>query len=764
MGIRTYIRGHIWVILILLGCIQALLATPPDSLDARLVGLSPYEQAGVFDELVKEYVRKDPVKAMELARQSLVNARSLQDSSLLAKALNNMGITHRFIAQYDSASFYSFLALEIGSRHVSRGELAYIYTQIGSIHRISGRMDSAEVNYSRAKAIYESIEDKGGVARVMNNLGTVYRAIGEYDKALDYYEHSLEIKETLKDRKGIAITQNNLGKVLLELNQYEESISYFTRALKTQKELKNPASIAIVLNNLGEAHLLQDKDKEAKSFFLESMELREGLGDKGGVASVIDNIGEVYMKQKDYQEALYEYVRSLEIRKMIGDSAELAKAYFNVGKANHQLGNYESGIRYLEKALGLAKKSQNSKVILGSYEMLSAAYYALNDFQKAYQYTQSYQGLNDTLLYSTERLLRELEARHKAEQREKERDLFQREYELQKEKEARSRLLLRVSIVALLLFIVIAGLLYWQAQLRKRVNQKLERKNELINRQNAQLQQINQQLASAKKIIEEQNSSLEQKVKNRTQELFRANEELVDLNREMDNFAYRASHDIRGPLARILGLCSLALSEIKDQGALMYVSLIDKVSKDMDSMLIRLLIIYQIKSVTVARRWLPLEATLMSIISEEFGMKKIVGLQIDIDKEAKVFTDKNLLKIIISNLLDNAIQFRDSSKGDNSYIRMSSEHREDHTIIRIHDNGVGIEAHIREKIFDMFFRGHQQSRGLGLGLHAARLAMRKLGGELFLDTEIKNETCFVLVLPLRSPLHFEIENEEALIT
>ena len=75
--------------------------------------------------------------------------------------------------------------------------------------------------------------------------------------------------------------------------------------------------------------------------------------------------------------------------------------------------------------------------------------------------------------------------------------------------------------------------------------------------------------------------------------------------------------------------------------------------------------------------------------------------------------------------------------------------------IEISDNGVGIRADLREKVFDMFFRGHELSQGTGLGLYIVRNTIEKLGGKIALKSEENKGTTFTIILPNNNGLFSE---------
>src|SRR5690606_13883717 len=88
----------------------------------------------------------------------------------------------------------------------------------------------------------------------------------------------------------------------------------------------------------------------------------------------------------------------------------------------------------------------------------------------------------------------------------------------------------------------------------------------------------------------------------------------------------------------------------------------------------------------------------------------------DIPKEIEIDTDKSRLRIVLSNLVANAIKYRDQQK-ETQFVRITVEKIADEIHILIEDNGIGIDSAYLERIFDMFYRAQSSIEGSGLGLY-----------------------------------------------
>jgi len=105
-----------------------------------------------------------------------------------------------------------------------------------------------------------------------------------------------------------------------------------------------------------------------------------------------------------------------------------------------------------------------------------------------------------------------------------------------------------------------------------------------------------------------------------------------------------------------------------------------------------------------------------------------------------------MIKIIIENLLENSINF--SGIAD-PYIRFRVYQTDGYVTIEMQDNGQGISLEYQERIFEMYFRGNERSKGNGLGLYIVQKAVEKLDGIVRMETVANKGTTFFVELPFR---------------
>ncbi|MTI25220.1 two-component regulator propeller domain-containing protein [Fulvivirga kasyanovii] len=261
-----------------------------------------------------------------------------------------------------------------------------------------------------------------------------------------------------------------------------------------------------------------------------------------------------------------------------------------------------------------------------------------------------------------------------------------------------------------------------------------------------------QDLEKAQKVIREQNKSLsntnillEEKVEQRT--------------RELNHLTYRSAHDLKGPISRLLGLCyacQLDLKESLDQVSpqfrpklVEYLKKMEGTAISMQQMLSRLLRIHDIKMRTPAIR----EVSLQTVIENTWRTVIVrvntaanINFQVDVASMGSIQTDPKLLSLLLENLYENAAQFADPAKGIN-YIKTEVCNQENELILKITDNGLGIDQTLTDDIFNMFVKGTTESKGVGLGLYESKIIIEKLKGSLQVDMHAQGVTVFEVRIP-----------------
>ena len=192
---------------------------------------------------------------------------------------------------------------------------------------------------------------------------------------------------------------------------------------------------------------------------------------------------------------------------------------------------------------------------------------------------------------------------------------------------------------------------------------------------------------------------------------------LKKANTEMDSFFYSTSHDLRAPIASILGLTNLAKVELKDETALRYFDMVENRVKKMDSVISDILQLARSTKSELKFQTIDFSKLLHEVIADVKFNKgaKSIHLKIEPFTSNRLVSDYNQLRIILGNLIGNAVKYHNVEQ-DDPYIAVRFQNLDAGILIEIEDNGSEIAKEHQEKIFNMFYRASTQSDGTGLGL------------------------------------------------
>ena len=232
--------------------------------------------------------------------------------------------------------------------------------------------------------------------------------------------------------------------------------------------------------------------------------------------------------------------------------------------------------------------------------------------------------------------------------------------------------------------------------------------------------------------------------------LRRQNLELTKINQELDSFVYSVSHNLRSPLHSVLGLVNIALMDDDKSNEMVnrYFEMIRKNAARLDTTLQQNLIYSRNARSEVNFSEVDLEQLIRQCFAEFKYLEgnREIKKEIDIRKQAPLYSDSYRLYTILSNLISNAIKYLDETK-DQSLIQIVATITPASAIINVRDNGIGIHPDYLPKIFNMFFRATEKKEGDGLGLYIVKEMLERLHATVSITSTLGEATDFTLTIP-----------------
>lgn len=263
--------------------------------------------------------------------------------------------------------------------------------------------------------------------------------------------------------------------------------------------------------------------------------------------------------------------------------------------------------------------------------------------------------------------------------------------------------------------------------------EKLEEANRLIMHQREELQKYN---ASLSALVEEKSF-----------QLLHANEELIKYNNELLQFSYTVSHNLRGPVARLLGLTRLMKLVDGAEEKKRMEDFVLRSSEELDEILKDLSLIIDMRNdlfrvrekILLQEEW----NRAVSLLGE--SVKSIYKLTVDFSAAPYIYGVRPMVQSIFYNLLGNAIKYQSPERKLKINV-ISFIYGNNDTVIEIQDNGLGIDLHQQKNnLFKLYKRFHSHVSGKGLGLYLVKTQLETMGGTITVESEVDQGTTFRLL-------------------
>lgn len=232
--------------------------------------------------------------------------------------------------------------------------------------------------------------------------------------------------------------------------------------------------------------------------------------------------------------------------------------------------------------------------------------------------------------------------------------------------------------------------------------------------------------------------------------LKKQNIELKKVNKELDSFVYSVSHNLRGPLASVLGLLNIIPYDDVEKSKAFHEMMRSSILR-LDQTLTEILDYSKNVHLENKNDFINFNELIDTITANLEYLRKDLPIAWDtlIEDDEPFICDRNRLSVILSNILSNAIKYRQK---DDHRISIRISVSAQNALIVIRDNGIGINKNVFPRIFDMFYRGTSLSNGAGLGLYITREVLKKLEGTIEVNSIESAGTTVSISIPNRRNL------------
>ncbi|MCB9248485.1 MAG: tetratricopeptide repeat protein [Ignavibacteriales bacterium] len=687
-----------------------------DSLRSEINISISNKKIDLLNEIAEHYLKSNIDSAIFYSQKALLLSSSIQYIDGRLYSLNKLAFAYYIKNNEEKTREYAKEALELSREMDNNLGKAQACNILGLIEWKIGAYPKAVDYYLKALDFATLAENKVEIAKSNNYLGLVYWKTGNYPKSINYFYTSLEIKQALNDNYEVALTLNNLSNIHNEIGDYQHAIQFALKALEISEQLDSKYTLGRALGNLGISYLKTKETAKALEYLERALSVKKESGEVKGLAYTLIDVGNIYFQVNKFDTAKQYYDEALSIMTSINDAHGLSIVLNKFAKILFEQKRFKDAISYLDKSNVFAKRENLKENIKENYLLYSKIYEKQGVNKLALINYKYYSELKDSLVNENiNSRIKELNINYETNKKIKENELLKQRntiqsLELEKQKQYTYVLL----IAALLGLFVIGGVILRYNYLRK-TKEITEKKNEKIEKQKLELKQ---------------------------------------LNATKDKFFSILAHDLKNPFQTILGYSSLLLtdySKMSEDERANVIEQINNVSKSSYQLLENLL--SWANTQTGRIEYSPKEYNLEKLTKETVQLVKVQAdrkfqkIEVQINSNITVSTDRNIFSTVLRNLLTNAVKF---SKINGS-ILIDAFKNEKNIQLMVEDNGSGIRPEMVNDLFTLKTsknsRGTASESGTGLGLVICKEFVEIYGGKIWAESELGNGSKFYFTIP-----------------
>ena len=579
--------------------------------------------------------------------------------------------------------------------------------------------DSARMIAENALLLAEQAKYTAGIGRSFFNIGKVYWSQSYYRIALFYLKKALE---NIPKEQHLLISDcyNALGRTYADLKNYNEALKFIDLAEQTAGG--DASMLAAAMAERAFVYMRQQDFDQSDRLTRRALALDRSVKAAGDIAILYGRLGGIYTKKKDYPKALRHLDTALTMSLQTNNRRLRATIYVEYADIYNDQHKYDKAINYAKMGVALADSIGVVDALTGAYQQLIKSYRQQDNPKMALSWQRKFNSARDSL-----------EAFNKT----KNIQLIQNVFFLNKklgeiDSIERNNLVITAKIhskntqivtLTLSLFILIA-LLY--------VTFYLYKQKEMLSEQ---LNEQHEELLVQKQLIEAQAANLE------------------EVATSKDKLLAIIGHDLRTPLANLSNIVQMFEMEYLSKGELQQLMKSTNLLVKGAELTLSNLVEWAgsgIRGHTVNA--VPLDIYLLGVEIQQTFHHALQQKEITFSNNAAlgriVIADENHIKVVLRNLVSNAIKF---TMNDGNVI-LTSRHLDNMLVICIEDTGSGMSEHEISRLFQLQThfskQGTMGEHGTGIGLLLCKELVELNGGKLWIDSSPGKGSRFYFSLPL----------------
>jgi signal transduction histidine kinase/CheY-like chemotaxis protein len=549
-------------------------------------------------------------------------------------------------------------------------------------------------------------------------LAVKYLRLDNYEKSLTTARQSLHYATIIKDNYLIAASYNVIAANLDELSEFDKGIYFYKKGLSYANKTNNDKIKNWINNNLGNVYCFEKRQYEIGiKYYKKSLEYSQKAADTSQMVFTKLNITWAYFDIGHFEEGFpyLEYINKYHPK--FGDESTIVAFNMLNGMYYGHIGENEKAESYFLTAIKLGTEGNEKSDLSYSHQEYSKFLLKKGNYKQAYENLTRYNTLTEEI-YNEDKIKKANVAGINLELDEYKREIdkIETEKDLQAQSLRKSKIIVALFIIGLLVLLLLLQSLYKNYNFKKKVNHDLTIANE---------------------------------------ELLIAKDKAEEASFAKTQFVSTISHELRTPLYGVVGITNMLLDEHKELANSPHLSSLKFSARYLLSLVNDILQINKIEENRIVLESLTFNIfdeinmvkNALSFISQNHNNKIVI--KIDPAIPEYLIGDKLRLAQILMNLVSNALKFTKNGEVIVSANLVKVVDKSHHIEFQISDNGVGIAAADQDKIFEKFVqvgRNENDYQGTGLGLAIVKRLLELFKSEISLESQIGIGTTFAFII------------------
>ena len=290
------------------------------------------------------------------------------------------------------------LGLELSSEAKNLSEeysyqkgLAYAIRNMGVSHRYLSNLETALTHSVQALDMFVQLGEKSGEAQAYISIGAIYYYMGDYERGLDYFLKGLRQNEEIGNKEAQAYALNGAGYIYSTLGDNKKGIEFLQRALTLSKEVSVSQDLQPrVLESMATVYLNDEQMDKAYETYLECLQLSEQSSQKLMKGDALFGIGHLFLRQNRLNDSKKYFLQSLSNSRETGNKVGEADCLLHLGKLSFLQEDPEQAKEYLLESLKVAEDIKAKAIIYKAHEALAELYESKKEIQSFVKHFKLY--------------------------------------------------------------------------------------------------------------------------------------------------------------------------------------------------------------------------------------------------------------------------------------------------------------------------------------------------------------------------------------